>query len=186
MSQKEIYKPLGAGDRTGIHVNPGYEMLLRAFSTEHTSLSSMLWDYFENLLLRLRIKMHFKKTLAGWFSVTQIGNQNRSPAVIFFFLESTTREDSESPHTGHLVQLSWEICPVFPICTVQQLLVKAPEEILCNLLSQQSRKKNFGSFFYELESFSKLRNPRGSNKVKALRILVCRLDPNSQKSGCKW
>lgn len=108
---------------------------------------------FERLLWKLAPETQnqntLKKTLlAGWFSVTQIGNQNRSPAVIFFFfLESTTREDSESPHTGHLVQLSWEICPVFPIFTVKQLLVKAPEEILCNLLSQQSWKKNFWLIF---------------------------------------
>lgn len=73
--------------------------------------------------------------------------QKPSSDFFFFFLESTTREDSESPHTGHLVQLSWEICPVFPICTVQQLLVKAPEEILCNLLSQQSWKKKFWLIF---------------------------------------
>lgn len=40
-------------------------------------------DYFKTLLLRLRIKVHLKILLAGWFSVTQIENRNRSPAVIF-------------------------------------------------------------------------------------------------------
>lgn len=140
-------------------------------------------DYLETLLLRLRIKVHLKILLAGWFSVTQIGNQNRSPAVIFLFpLESTAREVSESARTGHLVQPSWEICTVFPIYTVQQVLVKAPEEILCNLLSQQSCKN--------LALLSKNRNHslssemlRGSNKVRVFRCLVCCLDPNSLESG---
>lgn len=113
-----------------LHSPPCFEITLKTCS----------WDSESKYIKK-------KTLLAGWFSVTQIGNQNRSPAVIFFFLESTTREDSVSPHTGHLVQLSWEICPVFPICTVQQLLVKAPEEILCNLLSQQSRKKKFWLIF---------------------------------------
>lgn len=139
--------------------------------------------YLETLLLGLRIKVCLKILLAGWFSVTQIGNQNRSPAVIFLFpLESTAREVSESSCTGHLVQPSWEICTVFPIYTVQQVLVKAPEEILCNLLSQQSWKN--------LALLSKNQNHslssemlRGSNKVRVLRWLVYCLDPNSLESG---
>lgn len=139
--------------------------------------------YLETLLLGPRIKVHLKILLAGWFSVTQIGNQNRSPAVIFLFpLESTAREVSESSCTGHLVQPSWEICTVFPIYTVQQVLVKAPEEILCNLLSQQSWKN--------LALLSKNQNHslsseilRGSNKVRVLRWLVYCLDPNSLESG---
>ena len=107
---------------------------------------------FERLLWKLAPETQNQNTLKNppcrlIFSYSDWKPKQKPSSDFFFFLESTTREDSESPHTGHLVQLSWEICPVFPICTVQQLLVKAPEEILCNLLSQQSWKKKFWLIF---------------------------------------
>ena len=122
---------------------PGYEMLLRAFNTEHSSLSSMLWEITLKTCSWDSESEYIKKSsLQVDFQLLRLETKTEAQQwFFFFFLESTATEDSKSPHTGHLVQLSWEICPVFPICTVQQLLVKAPEEILCNLLSQQSWKK---------------------------------------------
>lgn len=136
------------------------------YSLGHSTLNILHSPlYFERLLWKLAPETQNQNTLKNppcrlIFSYSDWKPKQKPSSDFFFFLESTTTEDSESPHTGHLVQLSWEICPVFPICSVQQLLVKAPEEILCNLLSQQSWKKFFGSFFYELESFSKLWNPQ--------------------------
>ena len=78
---------------------------------------------FERLLWKLAPETQNQNTLKNppcrlIFSYSDWKPKQKPSSDFFFFLESTTREDSESPHTGHLVQLSWEICPVFPICTV--------------------------------------------------------------------
>lgn len=122
---------LGLSALNILHSPPCFERLLWKLVPESQNQNT-----FKNPPCRLIF------SYSGW-------KQKQKPSSDFFFLELTTREDSESPRTGHLVQPSWEICPVFPVCTVQQLLVKAPEEILCNLLSRQSWK-NFWLFFLRI------------------------------------